>query len=177
MDNEQTTAIENIDDMFFPFADEVGFLPDELRLNQDWRLSGRQRRMLWFRYWGTVIIGLLSFILPIGIAAGLLAWAESMPFGDALFDLRTQTGYIAAIILSIMYNLANYRRLLLGWDLMHGRIRTIRGGAQIIGSYLKIGDYRFVMPPEALEVLQPGMVYRIYLLPASGTLLSLEFAE
>lgn len=160
-----------------PFGEAFHFTHEDIRANRQRQLSWRQRRRLWGLFWLTLIGGLLLVMMPILVAWSLIWWATDQPFAAAMGDSRAGIGYLVGGLLGGMYFLANFKTLLLAVDLLGRRVRVLKGVAQIWGQYLLIGRHRFVIGEEAVGMLQSGLSYRVFILPASNTLLSIEFAE
>jgi hypothetical protein len=173
MDFEPAAMMESVT----PLAAVFHFSPDDLRVNRERRLSFGQRRRLWLRFFTTVLGGLLLMAAPILIAWVLIVWSTGQNLEDTIFDNRAMVGYLVGLILGLMYGIANAKSLILAFDLLFGRVKMIRGTANIWGSYLSMGPYRFVIEDEAAAFMQSGMRYRAYVLPFSSTLLSIEFAD
>lgn len=173
MDYELSTISETIT----PLASVFGFSADDLRANRERRLSFRQRRQLWGRFITTALGGLFLMIIPPVLVWFVIVWSTGQTLNETLGDQRAVFGYGIAALLGLMYCIANIKGLLLLVDLVGNRVRMIRGGANIWGSYLIMGHYRFVVDDDAAAFVQSGMRYRAYVLPASSTLLSIEFAD
>lgn len=161
----------------YPLAAAFGYTPHELSLNRQKRLSGAQWRKLTLRFLGVTLGGLLLALAPVIIAWGLLAVSTDQSLSQVIGDSRAWVAYVLAIALAGLYMASNYRALLLGVDILALQVRTIRGKGRLQGSYLVIGNYRFLLDETALQALQNDLVYRIFILPYSQTLLSIEYAE
>ena len=164
-------------DLLTPLAAAFEYTPDDLKANRQGRLSGRQRRALWMRFWGVFLGLVLLVVVPIVLAWGLVLWSSDDGLSAAMNDTRAGLGYAVGAILGIFFAVANWPSLMMFFDLMRGRVRESTGEAHIWGRYLTVGDDRFVVGQDALNMLQPGLNYRVFLLPRSRTLLSIEFAE
>jgi hypothetical protein len=160
-----------------PLADAFHFTPDDLRANRENRLSGRQKFKQWRRFWGYFWGGVLLIFAPILITWGLVMWGTEQSLSDTVYDSRSLIGYVIAVILGLIYITANFSPLILCFDLLVGRVYSVRGTAEVWGRYLRVGGYRFVMEEGDLSMIQPGMHYRVFMLQLSQTLLSIEFAE
>jgi hypothetical protein len=164
-------------DVLTPLASAFRYTPDDLRANRQYYLSGRQRRRLWTRFWTLALGAALLFTVPIFLALGLALWSTDQSIGAAMNDTRTGLGYAVGFILGIFYVIANWSSLWMFFDLLRGRVTEITGPAQVWGRYLIVKDFRFVVDDHALQMLQSGVAYRVFILPRSKTLLSIEFAE
>jgi hypothetical protein len=161
-----------------PLGAEFRFNAHDLQTNRHRRLTTRQSRRLSGRFLGTFFGGVFLMAAPVALALGLLMWIEGQGLGQSLGDSRLTLAYLVAGILGLFYALANGQTLLIPWDLWWGRVASVRGTGQLWGSYLVIGGkYRFVVDERARAAIQPALIYRVYLLPASKILLSLEYAE
>jgi hypothetical protein len=160
-----------------PLADAFHFTPDDLRANRENRLSGRQKLKQWRRFWGHLGGGVMLVVAPILITWGLILWGSEQSLSDTIYDSRSLIGYVIALMLGVIYVIANVSALVLFFDLLRGRVYVVRGTAEVWGRYLKVGGYRFVMDEGDLSMIQPGMHYRVFILRLSQTLLSIEFAE
>lgn len=173
----QQRQIDFLDEAVNPLAEAFRYTSRDLKLNRERRISGSQRRRLWLRFMGTAIGGLLLTLAPLLVTWGLLIWASGAGLSAALSDERALIGYMVGGILGGFYGLSNIKSLLLWADLLQSRVRIIKGPASVWGSYLQVGRYRFVIDERAAKLVQAGVSYRVYLLPASRTLLSIEFAD
>ena len=164
-------------DVLTPLAAAFHYTPDDLKANRQYRLSGRQRRALWLRFWLVALGAVLLFTVPILLAWGLVLWSSAQGLNAAINDTRAGLGYAVGVILGSFYVIANWSSLMMFFDLLRGRVVEVTGPAEIWGRYLTIGDRRFVVDVDALQMLQPVLNYRVFLLPRSRAMLSIEFAE
>jgi len=164
-------------DVLTPLASAFQYTPDDLRANRQSQLSGRQRRRLWGRFWLLALGAGLMVIVPIALALGLALWSTDQSLSAAMNDTRTGLGYAVGFILGIFYVIANWSSMWTFFDLLRGRVVEIVGPAQLWGRYLIVDEARFVVDDHALQMLQSGVTYRVFMLPRSKTLLSIEFAE
>jgi hypothetical protein len=164
-------------DLLTPLAAAFHYTPDDLKANRQFRLSGRQRRAQWLRFWLVALGAVLLFTAPILLAWGLVLWSGAADLNAAINDTRAGLGYAVGFILGSIYVIANWASLLMFFDLMRGRVVEATGPAEVWGRYLTIGGKRFVVNEDELQMLQSGFAYRVFLLPRSRTLLSIEFAE
>lgn len=165
------------EERLFFLGDAFGFTAEDIAQNRQGRMTWAQRGRLWRRFWATALGGVLLAGVPAIAAGWLVHWATGIPLDAAFTDTRATSGYVVALLLGVIYVAANHKTLLLFIDLLLGRVQTVRGMMEIWGRYLVIGGYRFVAEETALESVQAGLRYRAFVLPASNTLLSLEFAE
>lgn len=164
-------------DVINPLADAFNYTPDDLRANRAGKLSGRQSRRMWGRFIIALVQLLLLMTVPVGVTWWTVSWGADLSFEEVIYDNRAMIGYLVAAILSGFYLISNSSSLALIGDLLGRRVRPLRGEAAIWGRYLKMGKRRFVLDDDALAAIQPNLVYRAYILPASGVLLSIEYAE
>ena len=160
-----------------PLASAFHFSPDDLRVNRESRLSGRQRLYLWRRFGLLAGGGILLILTPMFLTWGLVMWSTEQNLDEVVYDDRVWIGYLIAVLLGVMYVVANHKSLALLVDLLMGHVQEERGIGQVWGRYLKIGKHRFVIDDDALEMIQSGLQYRVFVLPLSSTLLSIEYAE
>jgi len=166
------------DKRLLPLGDIFIFTGEDLRRNRDGGLSWGQRRKLSLQFIGVVLSALPLVALPILAAWGLSAWQSPPTNPQAFLNANgTQYGYLFGGTLGLLYFLSNVRLFLLGLDLLRGRVVPLRGLAQTWGKYLFIGRRSFVVEEAVLKNVQTGLNYRVFTLPLSGLLLSIEFAE
>lgn len=168
---------DGIDKEISPFNDAFGFTDKDLDANRAKRLSWRQRRRLSSQWLGTLVSTLLLAIVPILLTWSIVAYATDVTVIGAASASESLIGYVVGGLLGILFALVNHKTLMLGWDLLIGRVRSLRGVAQIHGRYLIIGKRRFLLDEDALKMVQSKLRYRVFVLPASSTLLSIEFAD
>jgi hypothetical protein len=158
-------------------AAPLGYHPHELALNRQKRLSWRQWRAQALRFAGVALGGLLLTLAPMVVVWGLLSGSSDQSLSQSIGDSRAWIGYGLGLALACVYILANYRALLLGLDILLGRVRAVRGKGRTQGAYFILGNYRFLMEASALAALPDDLTYRAFILPYSQTLLSLEYAD
>ncbi len=166
-----------ITDQSITLGDVFNFTPQDIRANRERRLSGRQRRRLWLRFWGLALGGALLVAAPVLLGLALISLETGISLGDALGDNRARVGMVLGALMGVLYALANWQGLALAVDLLDGRVRSLRAPARRWGQYLLLGDYRFVVGDDLEGLVRDGMAYRAFVLPLSKTLLSLEFAD
>lgn len=153
------------------------FNADDLQTNRQGKLTARQRRRLWGRFWTLFLGGFGLLLVPILLTWSLIAFATKESLENALWDGRMMSGYLIGLLLWSIYLGANYKTWLLGIDLLIGKVTTVIGAVRVWGSYLMVEDYQFVLDETALKSINTGLRYRVFVLPRSSTLLSIEFSE
>ena len=153
------------------------FSSDDLRANREGKMTLRQRRIAWQRFWSTVIVFILLIMIPIMLAWGLLLWESDKSINDVMTDSAATIGYVTGIVLAIFYITVSYERLLLIIDTLRGRVAKISGSVERYGRYVYIKNRRFLLDSDKLELIQNGLQYTLYILPMSHQILSIEFAE
>lgn len=155
----------------------LAFSHDDLRANRDGRVTRRQRRVLWRRFWGGAIIFALLLLVPIGIAVLLVAWGTEQGLMVVLFNDEALIGYAVGALSAMFYVATTLQSFLLAPDLVRGRVLAITGPVERYGRYLYMGQQRFLLGPGDLELVQSELHYTLYFLPTSQFVLSMEFAE
>lgn len=150
-----------------------GYKTQDVRRNREGHLSAGQRRQLTQRWLVTVLGGVALVFAPIVLAWILILWGTGDNFAAVIS--QAWLGYLIGLLLGILYAAVNFRSLLLGLDLLRGIVKPVSGMARMWGEYLIVGQDRFVI--EQRELIQDGLQYRVFFLPASRTVLSIEFSE
>lgn len=153
------------------------FSGEDLQANRQGKLTAKQRRRLWGRFFMFFFGGFLLLFVPIILALVLIALATGSALADTFWDGRMVSGYMVGLLLWSIYLGANYRTWLIVIDLMRGKVISVTGAIRTWGRYLMVEDYQFVVDEDALNLVKDGLRYRIFTLPFSSTLLSIEFSE
>ncbi|NJL94280.1 MAG: hypothetical protein HC915_11430 [Anaerolineae bacterium] len=165
------------DKVLAPLAEALRFSTEDLRQNRQGKLSIRQKGRLWARCLGTLAGGLALALAPILLTWLLLGWSNAQLTQANLADSRAWLGYAVGLALGAFFFVANFRAVFLLPDLLAAQTVPLEAQAQVWGRYLVIKQRRFVLEPPSLELIRHGVRYRVYFLPLSNTLLSLEFAD
>jgi hypothetical protein len=160
-----------------PLASAFRFTGEDLQANRQGKVTAAQRRRLWRRLFVVFFGGLLLLLVPILLAWSLITFATNQSFSEAFWDGRMFSGYLVGLLLWSIYLGANYRTWLLGLDLLRGKVISVAGPVRVWGRYLILEDYQFVIDETALSLVKTGLRYRVFILPSSCTLLSIEFSE
>ncbi len=163
--------------MTLPLASAFHFTGEDLQANRQGKITSRQRRRLWGRFLMLFCGGFLLLGIPILLAWALIAFATDQPFSEALWDGRMFSGYMIGLLLWSIYLGANYRVWLMAVDLLRGKVIPVVGPVRVWGQYLILENHQFVLEDAALALVKTGLRYRVFTLPQSSTLLSIEFYE
>jgi hypothetical protein len=159
-------------------GEAFGFSSDDLQANRSGTFSQRQRRQLMREFWRVAGVTVLLMLVPVVVTLILILWgAEDTGLFEALSRRNALIGYIAGVLLSSLYALGNFRKLLLIFDVFNRQVDSVRGVAMRYGLYLEIDSQRFLMEQAVLDLIQNGLHYRIYFSPYAKRVLSVEFAE
>jgi hypothetical protein len=163
-------------DYLVALARAVGFRQDDLAANRAGVMTGRQRRRE---------MGLGLLLLVAALAAG--AWASYMAFGH----VRDRGGHPSSVVgralgvgtfalgaAGLLYvALGALRAAAAGRaDAVVGTVltRTEYGGRGGKTYHYEVAGRSFGVRPRALAVVLPGVSHRVYFIPRTGRLLSLE---